>query len=209
MSERSLGEVLAQAENPEFVRTATARVLLRQDLVARHSQLETELTVARANDYTTNDPDRAPAIAQQIADLEAEMQAETVEFKFAAIGKKAWADLLAANPPTKEQLADELSRAKASGTKPRLLDMNPETFPIAAIAASCKQPAGVDEAAVKRLEAALTDAQFTALWMACIEANIGGGDVPKSLAAGQILRVNGQSATSVSAAAATSAALNS
>lgn len=207
MADRALDEILAQAENPLYVRTQTAKVLLRQDLVARHRELEAELAAAIARDHTTNDLDRAPVIAQQIADLQDEMEAAKVEFRFRNVGKKAWADLLAAHPPTKEQLADELARSKANGVKPRLLDHNPATFPIAALAASCEAPV-MDEAAVLRLEAALTDTQFTALWVACIDANIG-GDVPKSLAAGQILRANGRYANSVSPVAEPYVAANS
>ncbi len=178
----SLDEILAQAEDPAYVRVATAKVLLRQDLVARHRELEAELAQAIARDASTNDPDRAPDISQQIVDLQAEMDAALVEFRFRNVGKKAWADLLAEHPPTKEQ-RDQLKT-----------DHNPETFPIAAMAASCTEPAGMTVEAVRRLEAALTDSQFTSLWRACIDANLGGVEVPKSLAAGRILQVNGRSA---------------
>lgn len=181
MPDRSLDDILAEAEDPAYVRVATVKVLLRQDLVTRHAQLEGELAAAIARDAKTNDPDRAPDIAQQIDDLQGEMEAAKVEFRFRNIGRKAWADLLAAHPPEKQH-------------KELKTDHNPETFPIAAIAASCSEPAGVDEGAVRRLEAALTDSQFTSLWRACIDANLGGVDVPKSLVAGRILQVNGRSA---------------
>ena len=187
MSELSLDEILAQAENPAFVRVSTVRVLLRQDFVARHAELEAELAAAIARDATSNAKDQAPGIAQQITDLQDEMEAAKVEFKFANIGKKAWADLLAQHPPKKEH-------------KELRADHNPETFPIAAIAASCRTPE-MDEAAVRRLEAAMTDAQFTSLWKACIDANMGGVESPKSMAAGQILRVNGRYANTAVPAA--------
>jgi len=120
--------------------------------------------------------------------LQGEMEAAKVEFRFRNIGRKAWADLLAAHPPTKEQRTDLKT------------DHNPETFPVAAIAASCSEPAGMSEDAVRRLEAALTDSQFTVLWRACVDANLGGVEVPKSLAAGRILQVNGRSANTAALA---------
>jgi len=185
----SLDDILAQAENPSYRRTASARVLLRQDLVSRHRELEAELAEAIARDAVTNAADRAPAISKEIKALEAEMESALVEFRFRNVGKKAWADLLAQHPPTKDQRATLKT------------DHNPETFPIAAMALACVQPEGVDEVAVRRLEATLSDSQFTALWRACIDANMGGTESPKSLAAGQILRAKERSEITAALAA--------
>lgn len=181
MSDPSLDEVLAAAENPAYVRVATARILLRQDLIAKHAALEAELAAAIARDATVNERDRAPEVAKQIEVVEAEIDEAKVEFRFRNIGRRAWADLLAKHPPTKEQ------------AKTHRVDHNPETFPLAAIAASCTAPEGIDLAAVKRLEAAITDAQFTALWRACVDANMGGVEDPKSVTAGSILQMSERS----------------
>jgi hypothetical protein len=186
----ALEDILAEAENPAYVRTQTAKVLFRQDLVTRHAELDAELAAAIARDRTTNEPDQAPVIAHQIAELQDEMTAALREFTFKNIGKKAWADLLAQHPPTKEQLAVEAEEAKEQGRKPRFFDHN-----------LASHSPKMDEDAVRRLEAALTDSQFTLLWRACFDANLGGADVPKSLAAGQILRVNGQYANTAVLAA--------
>jgi hypothetical protein len=183
-------DILKQAEDPANVRMSFARILLRQDLVTRHNQLESELAAAIARDATSNERDQAPDIARQLTELQAEMEAAKVEFWFRNIGKKAWADLLAKHPPTKAQ------REQIRG-----VDFNPEEFPIEAMAASCWVPEGMDTDAIRRLEAVLTDSQFTALWKACVDACMGGTDTPKSLAAGQILRANGQYATTAVPAA--------
>ena len=183
-STATLDDILAAAENRDHARTATVRVLLRQDLAAKHAELDAELTAASARDQLVNEPDRAPALAADIEALEAEMEAAKVEFRFRSIGRKAWADLLAKHPPSKAQMQAD-----------RRTTFDPETFPIAAIAASCIIPEGMDEAAAKRLETALSDAQFSQLWNACIDANLGGVDLPKSLTAGLIRRVSGRSAT--------------
>lgn len=179
----SLEEILAQAENPAYVRVATARILLRQDLVARHAELEEQLTAAANADRATNREPVAPALAAQILELEQEMEAAKVEFRFRAIGKRAWADLIARHPPTKDQLKAD----------PRL-DHNPVTFPVAAIAASCIDPELTLEDA-QRLERALNHSQFDLLWAKVVDANIGGLNAPKSRAAGMILRPSVPSAT--------------
>jgi hypothetical protein len=181
----TIAEILAQAENPDYVRISTARVLLRQDLGARHAALNAELQESITRDRLMNEPDRAPTIAAEIVALEAEMEASEVEFVFRSVGRKRWADMLAKHPPT---------RAQSQADKRTVF--NPETFPIAAIAASCSTPEGMDEAYAARLEASLSDAQFSALWNACVDANLGGGDIPKSpMAAGLTRRQNALSAT--------------
>jgi hypothetical protein len=180
MTQLTATDILLQAENPAYVRVSSVRVLLRQDLVAKHAALEAELSEAIARDASTNEKDRAPAVSRQLVELQGEIEAAKVEFTFRNVGKKAWADLLAQHPPTKAQ-------------KELRTDHNPETFPIAAMAVSLASPEGFDEDGFRRLEAALTDSQFTALWRACIDANMGGVESPKSQAAGLILRARERS----------------
>jgi hypothetical protein len=183
-------EILSQATDPAYIRTTTVRLLLRQDLLARHDELERELDAAVQGDGLENRHPQAPNVSQQLVDLEAEIDAAKVTFKFQSIGHRAWADLMAAHPPTKEQL-------KAFNR----IDHNPETFPLAAIAASCVEPAmTVDD--VGRLERALNDTQFNLLLVRCVEANTGGIDTPKSAVASGIARlVNGRSANTAVPAA--------
>lgn len=183
----SLDEILSQAENPSYRRVATAKVLLRQDLTARHAELDVELQAALERDAITNEPDKAPAIAKQLRDLETEIEDAKVEFRFANIGHRAWADLLAKHPPKQEK-----------GGRRSNDPFNPATFPAAAIAAACIAPEGVDELAAKRLEVALDESQFAALFNAAVDANVGGTQDSKSLAASQILRASERFASSAS-----------
>lgn len=183
----SIAEILAQAENPAYIRVATAKVLLRQDLLARHAELDAELERAIVDDAQENRIPIAPRLAAELIELQQEIDAAKVEFRFRSIGKRAWADLLAAHPPTKEQ-----KRADPRCT------FNPVTFPAAAIAAACIEPKiSADE--VRRLEAALNDSQFDILFERCINAQIGGTESPKSLTAGAILRVSSQFESSATA----------
>lgn len=178
----TIEEILAQAQNPTFARTATARVLLRQDLASHLDELNLELqqamkddTAAQARDSIEYSP-KSPGLATQLQEFEESVEGQKVSFKFRSIGNRAWADLLAKHPPQPKHLA----------LNPRI-DCNPETFPITAIAASAIEPA-MDVADAKVLDETLNNTQFNQIWVACLDANTG-LEAPKSAAAGLILRV--------------------
>lgn len=193
----AIDEILALAENPEHTRVVTARVLLRQDLLAEHDRLDAQLAAVIADDARLNRIPAAPGLAERIEELEAEIDAAKVEFRFRSVGKRTWANLLAKHPPTKDQKRSEPG-----------LDHNPETFPVAAIAASCFDPE-LTVRDVERLERALNSSQFGLLWAKCVDANVGGVSDPKSVAAGLIRRANGLSASSATAAVEPSLAASS
>lgn len=185
-----IADILAEAENPAYTRVVVARILLRQDLLAEHEELEADLAAALQGDLRENRSPTAPVISARIVELEAEIEAAKREFRFRSIGHRAWADLMADHPPTKDQLK----------SFPRI-DHNPETFPVAAIAASCVDPV-MTVADATTLERVLNDTQFNVLLVKCVEANTGGVDTPKSAAASGIARhLNGQSASTPALAA--------
>lgn len=183
---QSIGDILAMAEDPAYHRVATAKVpFVAQALRDEHAELDALLPTL-VTDTIDEHPARA-RVAARILEIEDEMAAKSVTFRFRSIGHRAWADLLRAHPPTRDQLA-----------KRRDMDHNPETFPYAAIAASCVEPVmSIDD--VKRLEASPAfDVQaWNQLWGACLEANVA-AVAPKSLAAGLIHRQSGGSATTAS-----------
>lgn len=174
----SIDDILA-ATKP---REATARILLDQGLLAEQESLNEQLAAITTADSLER-PAEAIELARRLDDLERRIDGEKVPFTFRAIGHRRWMDLLRDHPPTKEQKA----------TNP-YLDHDPETFPAAAVAASCVEPAMTAEQA-GMLEDRLSLAQWSELWAACLTANVGGDQSPKSVAAGLILRRNGGSAT--------------
>jgi hypothetical protein len=118
-----------------------------------------------------------------VRELEDQMEAAKTSFTFRAIGRKAWADLVAKHPPTKAQLKVDPQA-----------DVDPESFPVAAIAASCVEPALTLEQA-QRIESAVTDVQWRVLYGACLTVNVGTSDLPKSVLAGLILQTSERSVT--------------
>lgn len=176
MADLTVDDLLAEIAPRESV----ARVLLRQELVARHAELDASLQDALANDARENREPEAPRLAAEIVALEDEMDDARRAFTFRAVGQRRWSDLLAQHPPTKDQRKEN----------PRL-DHNPATFPVVAIAASCANPV-LTEDQVRLFEDRLDVTQWSLLWAACLDANMGAGNSPKSIVAGAIARANAE-----------------
>lgn len=176
---RSIDDILAVAEDPAYHRVATAKIsAVPQVLRDEHAELEAKLTTL-VSDTIDHHPDRL-ATAERLAEIEAEMESATIEFRFRNIGHRAWADLLRKHPPTPEQKKEN-----------RGLDHNPETFPFVAMAAACVDPVMTVEQVLQLESSPMVDVQsWTELWSACLRACVI-ESAPKSLAAGLILRQSG------------------
>lgn len=156
-------------------RTVEVRICTRYDLLDQHAKLEGQLAVE------TGDA-RRKTLARKITKLETEIETLEKVFVFADFGGQ-WMDLIGHHPPTKAQLDADKN-----------LDHNPETFPVAAVAASSSQPK-LTEDQVKKLRARLQHTQWQKIWGAVLEANLGLASAPKSVLAGLVLRRNGASGT--------------
>lgn len=168
-------------------REATARILLDQTLLNEYSELAAELD-ATVTQGALERPPHVAELAERVSQLESRIEAEKDPFLFRGIGNTKWMALLGQHPPTPQQLAAMTPEER------RIVDHNPETFPLAAVAASLVDPElSLDD--VKQLHAVVGVAQWQQLWSACLIANVGGNQDPKSLAAGLIRRRNGASAT--------------
>ena len=160
-------------------REGRARILLNGDLLEEHARLEASL-VATADDSLAQPPDRR-AIAQQILDVQHAIEEAEDEFVFRSIGTSAWYELMAKHPPS---AADKAINPRA--------DHNAQTFPPAAVAASCVEPElTVDDALWLFDNAPLSE--WRKLWDAFLDVNLGAAERPKSLIASALLRSNGTS----------------
>jgi hypothetical protein len=153
------------------------RVCMRGDLVDEIEGLQRDLEQAQVFDHTENRAPQAPKIAALIVEKTEEALTHEVEFVFRSIGRRAWRDLLAAHPPTEED--------KKAGA-----DFNRESFPQAAMAASCVAPTGATEKDFQALADgnAIGDPQWNQLWLTCRDANVGGAEVPLSVSAFGLVR---------------------
>lgn len=163
----------------------TVPVCTAGHLIAQREQLERDLSAAIRRDAEKRSIDarkEAPKVAEQIQEVEAEMEAKTRIFRVQAIAIHDWRALVAAHPPTD---AD-----REAG-----FDYNAETLPIAAVAACCVDPPMTPEKA-GLLAGVLQPAQWTRLWLTTREANTGGDSLPKSVTATAVLRASEQNSTS-------------
>lgn len=172
------------------VRRAT--ICVRGDLVDRIRQLTAQAKEQARADEESNEPDQAPELWAQVAELREQAKAHEHEFTFASIGVRAWTDLAAEHPPTDEQRKDYAAVRQ-------LLDHNPETFPAAAMGASCTHidgdPAEADHDTFLRLQRKITLSAWQRLWKACWAANTEADDLGKSVAATAPMRPSATSST--------------
>lgn len=168
--------------------TTSVPVCLRNDLVADIERLEAELVAARIDDDRLNRAPVAPQIAARIVELQDEARAHQVNVVFRELPRRQWTDLLAAHPPTQED--------REAGN-----DFNADTFPPAAMAASCVSPTGMTAERMRRIYDEWSLGQIRPMWRACLKVNTGASAVPKSAAASAILRAFERSSTTADPAA--------
>lgn len=170
---RAAADVLAQAR----AKVARVRLCLDGDLLDEHAQLEQALATARAYDEQHNEI-TAPEVARQVVELEERIADAEIEFVFRAMGRGRWRKLAADNPPS-----DDQAREGA--------EFDVDVFPFEAMAASLEDPEMTADELRQLHDDVLDEAQFVALWSACLRANLGGAlNRPESAAARSVLEAN-------------------
>lgn len=158
----SIDDIIAKAVLPE----KKVRIPIGVGALAdEHDDLDAQLKALKDWEPAhLAEADPRVAIAERILDLEAEMSASEVEFRFRALGRPKYRALRDAHPGTAEQR------------------FNPDTFPEALIAACSVEPK-MSEADVAALFDVITDGSVEILFMAAYSINEGLSRVPFSKAA--------------------------
>lgn len=160
-------EILKKAKR----RQKTVVLCLAGDEVANLERLEKELAVLgdawQPDSLAEADPRRE--LAEKVAAARAAIRSSETEFRFEALGAKAWSDLIAAHPSQNQGEA-----------------FDPETFAPALISACSVEPA-MSVAQVKELFDVLNHAQREMLWQGAFDANTEASGIPFSLTASGIL----------------------
>ena len=177
---KSIDEFLGAAKAPRL----SVPINVRADLLARHAELKAKLDQAQREDLRNigiTGGKAAPAVEEEIAELEDEMADSEMVFVFEGLGHREYVKLLTQHPPSK--------RDKAAN-----LDFNETTFPPALIAASCVEPEMTLEQATTLCDT-ITDGQFSKLWNVAIAVNVGSDAAPKSVRRSATVAPNGTSST--------------
>lgn len=147
-------------------------VCLAGDLVAEHEALSRQLHTAQDTDSLASP---AGAVRAQMRELAERMAAATVEFRFRALPRRRFRELVAAHPPRRDDNGQLLTRD--------YLGVNYEEFFDALIRQSLVAPELDADTLTLLLDEKLTDRQFEDLTDACWNLNRSKVDVPFSPAA--------------------------
>jgi hypothetical protein len=156
----SVGDILASAR----LRETEVRLCLSGDLAADADRLQAQLDAmpVRLAAGSLADVDPRTAIEAELAEIHALMRENMATFRFRALGRKAWSDLIAEHPGRTD---DER--------------WNADTFGPALVAACAIEP----EMTVEDVEAVyevINADQRADLWAAAYGANVGETRVPFS-----------------------------
>lgn len=173
----NVDDLIATAQH----RTQEVLICARGDLVDAHAEAVRALAAATEDgDGSLASPEITEA-ARRVQEIEEEQAASTVTFVLSSVSRRVWADLLAANAPTDEQ--------RRAGH-----DHNPDTFPVAAVAACAVEPSLSLQQAEKLIDV-LPAGEWSKLWVTALHLNISETPHPKLGAATELLRANGRSST--------------
>lgn len=162
-----ISEILKKAKR----RQKSVFISLAGDKAAELERLEKELAALgdawAPGSIAETDPRKR--LAQKVSAARQAVRESETEFRFEALGDKAWSDLIAAHPPKEKGQA-----------------FDPDTFAPALIAACAIDPVvTVDQ--VKALFEVFNHAQRDALWQGAFDVNTEATGLPFSLTASGIL----------------------
>lgn len=171
--------LLAGAKLPE----RTVQICLRGDLAAEHEALERQLELAEKQAINSLAGNGAADLAEQIEALQDQMQASTYPFRFRALPRPQFRQLVNAHPPRRNEQNEIVE-------EDQFILVNSETFFDAMIRACLVDPE-LDEQGWADLAESLTDHQYSELSNAAWGINRREVDVPFSLAASRMRRGSG------------------
>lgn len=166
---QDIDTILGQIKLPERIYP----LCLRADLRGRWEELTRALRQADQAASDTLAGGGGQEIAAQVAELEAEMVAATVNLQLRAMPSRAWSDLLAKHPPRKDHAVDRA--------------FNVDTFGPAMLAACSYDPLMPEDKAGQLIDS-MTQGQWDELTTVLWNLNNGGVEVPKSRLASEILQ---------------------
>ena len=153
------------------------RICLDRRLVSRQIQLRK--TIARRAEEQGKTLGHSVDERQELAEVEALIEAKTRTLVFEGLGWGRWRDLMAKHPPAKDQ-AETFERAIKLAFMPEnvgSMAFNAETFVPAAVAASAVEPPVSVEEVVELLHRG-PPGVIDRIWAAVLEVNLAGSDDP-------------------------------
>lgn len=151
---------------------AETRLILDGALVSRLERLREEVRQAKLRDLISGGglADEAPELETRLRKLELEADERAVTFRFRAIGRGKFEELIAQHPPTEAQWAEWREKAKAVPyyAPPEYDHVG---LSLALVAACCYDPAGSVEEWKEWRDSKLSDGQWAELYGKALQVN--------------------------------------
>lgn len=180
----TFADIRAKIQRPRRI----VDMVLDAEAAAEIDALEQLLERAQRHD-DANGTETAPDVAKRLQQMEAQAEASRVRFTLEAITHRAYQQLRADHPPTKEQV--EAAARRGGSEEPAF---NPDSFAPALVEAQLTEPAATPEEFAAFWDD-ISDGQLALLWSAAIQIQFQTGELgPPSQAAADILRSFGMSA---------------
>lgn len=175
----TFADIRAKIQRPRRV----VDLIMDAAAAAEVDALEELLERAQRHDEA-NGTDTARDVARHLQEQEAQAEASRVRFTLEAITHRAYQQLRAEHPPTKEQIE---AAARRGGEEEPAFD--PDTFAPALVEAQLIEPKPADSAEFRAFWDELSDGQLARVWGAAIQIQFQTGELgPPSQAAADILR---------------------
>ncbi|MFL4947477.1 hypothetical protein ACJ6WE_08905 [Streptomyces sp. MMS24-I31] len=175
----TFADVRAKIQRPR----RAVELVMNAEAAAEIGAFEELLDRAQRHDEA-NGTETARDVAKRLQELESQAEDSRVRFTLEAITHRAYQQLRAEHPPTKEQIE---AAAKRGGEDEPAFD--PDTFAPALVEAQLIEPKPADSEEFAAFWDALSDGQLGQLWGAAIQIQFQTGELgPPSQAAADILR---------------------
>lgn len=175
----TFADVRAKIQRPRRV----VELIMDAAAAAEVGALEELLERAQRHDEA-NGTETARDVAKRLQELEAQAEESRVRFTLEAITHRAYQQLRAEHPPTREQIE---AAARRGGNDEPVFD--PDSFAQALVEAQLIEPKPADSDEFAEFWDALSDGQLGQLWGAALQIQFQTGELgPPSQAAVDILR---------------------
>lgn len=175
----TFADVRAKIQRPRRV----VELVMDAAAAAEIDALEQLLERAQRHDEA-NGTATAPEVAKRLQEMESQAEGSRVRFSLEAITHRAYQQLRAEHPPTKEQTE---AAARRGGEEEPAFD--PDTFAPALVEAQLIEPKPADSEEFAAFWNELSDGQLARLWGAAIQIQFQTGELgPPSQAAADVLR---------------------
>jgi len=138
-----------------------------QEAQAKVQECRTKVAMRVTGEQASVAAEELRVAEAELAEIRTKVEKASVTLRMRAIGRKAYQTLLEQHPPTPEQIKMIVDE----GGEPGDLMFNPDTFPVALMAATCIDPPMTLDEAREFMDEICNNAENVTVFMAAMEVN--------------------------------------